>query len=112
MAHRSFQDAKGVEWQAWDVQPQSAERRRHDRRTGSRRAPDRRHVASPRSKIDSEFAKGWLAFQCEGEKRRLVPIPAGWHALPDEAMLELLSRAAVTRSSGAGRRQPSPPDGA
>ena len=112
MAHRSFRDAKGVEWEAWDVQPQSAERRHQDRRTGGRRAPDRRHLASPRSKINSEFAKGWLAFQCASEKRRLIPVPPDWHALPDSSLRQLLDQAVVSRNSLATRRLPSPPDGA
>ena len=39
MAHRSFRDADGVPWNAWDVVPQDAARAR-GRRTGERRGQD------------------------------------------------------------------------
>ena len=49
----------------------------------------------PRSQtaLSRELSHGWLAFQSHDERRRLVPIPAGWETLADDGLAALLERA-------------------
>jgi hypothetical protein len=119
MAHRSFTDQTGREWQAWDVMPERTDRRvtadrrsspNSDRRSqsdrreaGNRRrnqrrlVPDRRAVSRQPSRLPRSYADGWLCFECGSEKRRLVPVPNGWDRLPDEELAHLLDSARVAR---------------
>ena len=61
MAHRTFTDASGTSWEVWDVRP----------------------TTTPEIMLlRQELAEGWLAFECERERRRLVPIPVGWERWP------------------------------
>ena len=97
MSYRTFLDSTGKRWDVWLVTPAAAERRKADRRAGSsggegyagnldrRKTPERRRSPFLRSvAVASEFSQGWLCFESEGEKRRLAPVPAGWHeAGPD-----------------------------
>jgi hypothetical protein len=69
MAHRTFQDERGRAWQVWDVHPTADV------------------VVRP------ELREGWLAFEHEGEKRRLCPIPEDWEAASEPALITLLARA-------------------
>ena len=96
MAHRRFADARGIMWDVWEVQPSYAERRvaERDRRRTRRPGTDRRRVADPtRVRISTQLTQGWLAFQSEGEKRRLVPVPNKWEACDDAALEQLLAKA-------------------
>ncbi len=96
MGYRNFQDASGTAWQAWDVNPRMAERRRVDRRRiqqpinfAERRHPgrERRVSARPRGVLTEAFAHGWLAFESDKEeRRRLAPIPADWLRCTDERL--------------------------
>ncbi len=96
MAYRVFRDARGTEWQTWDVVPCLEERRVNDRRSrvadpmqNDRRARlDRRILSGHRSVVASNMAGGWLCFAAEQEKRRLSPIPADWQRCP-KAQLEV-----------------------
>lgn len=102
MAHREFIDDDGVQWQAWEVIPSSAERRSAgERRFGGRDQRDRRMRQQPRVKMEPGLAQGWLVFESPTEKRRLHPIPAGWSALSD-AQLAALARTAPASIRGAG----------
>ena len=97
MSYRTFTDSSGKRWEVWLVTPAAAERRRVDRRVrkGAADTPgglaDRRHFPDRRKSpfrrqvvVSSEFSDGWLCFECEGEKRRLAPVPDGWQdAGPD-----------------------------
>ncbi len=115
MGYRSFKDSAGVEWDAWDVIPQLAERRVEDRRQArqairfrDRRAVERRVVSSHRAVMAPGLTGGWLCFEGPAEKRRLNPIPADWTRCAD-AELEAYCRQArpVRRSTevdGAGQR--------
>lgn len=99
MGHRFFRDARGTEWQAWDVIPHLAERRTGDRRHVAsasrlaagvierRRRTERRVANGRRSVLTAGLDDGWLCFEASAEKRRLTPIPQDWLRC-DEACLE------------------------
>jgi hypothetical protein len=102
MAHREFIDAAGVQWQAWEVIPSTAERRgTGERRFGARDRADRRVRQQPRVKMEDGLAQGWLVFECATEKRRLHPIPEGWSTLTEVGLSQL---AALARPAGSGSR--------
>ena len=65
MAHRTFTDPNGTSWQVWDVRPTTS---------------------AEIMTLRQELASGWLAFECERERRRLVPIPTGWETWPVERL--------------------------
>jgi hypothetical protein len=92
MAYREFVDEHGVAWEAWDVYPMQAERRN---RNSAWRAQEerRRRDGGPRAQVREEYAQGWLAFQCRGERRRLTPIPEGWDDLDTGELVALCARA-------------------
>ncbi|HJP84534.1 MAG TPA: hypothetical protein VJ852_00965 [Gemmatimonadaceae bacterium] len=97
MSYRTFTDSGGKRWEVWLVTPAAAERRKADRRASNsssgmpqgladrRQTPERRKSSYRRQvTVASEFSNGWLCFECEGEKRRLAPVPADWEqAGPD-----------------------------
>ena len=91
MSYRTFLDAGGKRWEVWLVTPAAAERRKVDRRAAATAGPetfegfaDRRQPIRRNVVVASEFSNGWLCFECEGEKRRLAPVPEGWEdAGPD-----------------------------
>ena len=74
MPLRKFHDARGVAWQAWDTLPEKI--------------------------VSNTLEGGWLTFQCEGEKRRLAPIPLYWANASDEELRALLERARPVRPFG------------
>jgi hypothetical protein len=67
MALRTFTDARGAAWQAWDTLPEKL--------------------------VSNTLEGGWLTFQREGEKRRLAPIPLYWATASEEELRKLLDRA-------------------
>jgi hypothetical protein len=76
MAQREFTDSKGTRWMVWSTPP------------------------SQGSVLGGDMQKGWLTFESDGERRRLVPVPRDWEqAAPDR--MELYCRAAqpVTRTT-------------
>ena len=99
VSYRTFHDSSGKRWEVWLVTPAAAERRKVDRRASTGQTPEafegfadrRRHTTDRRKNtfrrnvaVASEFSEGWLCFECEGEKRRLAPVPGGWdQAGPD-----------------------------
>lgn len=97
VSYRTFLDSSGKRWEVWLITPAAAERRRVDRRAAAsgnapyqggverRRTPERRRGAFRRSgAVASEYSKGWLCFEADGEKRRLAPVPPDWEeAGPD-----------------------------
>ena len=111
MAHRTFTDARGVQWNVWAVVPQWADRRTgKQRRTQSpedenfdppvleqRRQPDRRRGlpdAFPRVRLKGGLDGGWLAFESGGQRRRLSPIPPGWESASDRELERMCDGAA------------------
>ena len=105
---RVFRDDTGTEWTAWEVQPgqfvigAAEQRTGRDRRVApapdpiiERRRGDERRVHPRRvlTLLGQELARGWLAFQAGGVRRRLSPVPAGWDQLPDANLAALCARA-------------------
>ena len=109
MSYRTFVDSSGRRWEVWLVTPAAAERRRVDRRATAggpfegmvdrRKTPERRRSPFRRSvNVASEYNDGWLCFESEGEKRRLVPVPEGWtEAGPDRLSSYLQAAKRVVR---------------
>lgn len=94
MAHREFVDADGVHWQAWEVIPNSAERReRAEWRDDARGKPERRVRSELRVRIGQGMARGWLVFASRNEKRRVFPIPDDWTTRTDAELAELCEAA-------------------
>jgi hypothetical protein len=69
MAQREFTDSKGIRWLVWSTTP------------------------TPGALLGGEMQKGWLTFEADTERRRLVPIPRDWEQAAPERM-ELYCRAA------------------
>ncbi len=65
-----FVDSNGVSWRVWNTVP------------------------STRTGVSGEFEGGWLTFESEIGRKRLVPVPPNWESAPPER-LELMCRAAT-----------------
>lgn len=92
MAHRSFRDEGGREWDVWEVVPTAVERR--VAAAAARPAPvERRKVKETRVVVPDRLQKGWLAFQSGRERRRLAPIPSDWADMTAYELVELLHQA-------------------
>ena len=79
MALRELRDESGVLWTVYDVHPNTV-------RHGS-------------LQIREELASGWLCFQSDAAKRRLVGIPEQWEQLEDGALMSLMTAAALVTAS-------------
>jgi len=79
MALRELHDESGTLWTIYDVHPGS-----------------QRHGAV---QVREELASGWLCFQSEATKRRLVGIPDRWEQLDDDALMSLMTAAALVSAS-------------
>jgi hypothetical protein len=76
MASREFTDSKGTVWRVWDV------------------TPTHLHPVTRAEEYMEPWAGGWLAFESDTEKRRLVaPYPSRWTEY-DVRQLETLCNAA------------------
>lgn len=94
--HRTFRDDAERLWNAWDVIPVWGERRHNERRVravepswGERRRRDRRHLRGIRIALPPQLSQGWVAFECDEDRRRVAPIPPGWHELPEQELVHL-----------------------
>ena len=74
MAHLSFIAPDGIEWQVWNVKPSLSGRVTH-------------------VDLNPTLESGWLCFQSESERRRLVPVPDGWYELADGELIRLWEQA-------------------
>ena len=92
MAHRVFRDGKGKEWDVWEVVPTAVERRIAVSAPRPA-AVERRKVKETRVVVPDALQKGWLAFQCGRERRRLSPIPNDWEEMTNAELIELLNQA-------------------
>jgi hypothetical protein len=110
MPYRTFQDSGGRDWQVWDIVPRLSERRSEEaveRRVHDvevpieRRREERRLAESRRSVLHGSFAKGWLCFESNADKRRLSPIPSDWMACTKSQLERYLNAGA--RVSGVHR---------
>jgi hypothetical protein len=103
MAYREYVDSCRIEWSVWYVAPSRSERREGDsRRSEERVRGDRRRrcEARPvRMRVGAPMAGGWLCFESATEKRRLVPVPPGWHHMSERGLEELCARATVVAKS-------------
>jgi len=79
MALRELRDESGVLWTVYDVHPSTV-------RHGS-------------LQIREELASGWLCFQSDAAKRRLVGIPEQWEQMEDGALMSLMTAAALVTAS-------------
>jgi hypothetical protein len=103
MAHRVFRDSDGVEWQVWEVIPQSVERRKlRERRVAPRDVQDRRKRHEARLRLSDGEVDGWIVFESSSEKRRLRPIPTDWHRASNTELESMCARA--ERASRPSRR--------
>lgn len=92
MAHRTFRDQLGREWDVWEVVPTAVERRMAKAPARATRL-ERRKAQELRVVVPDSLQKGWLAFQSGRERRRLAPIPQDWQEMTGEELLGLLGRA-------------------
>jgi hypothetical protein len=60
---------------------------------GERRQRERRHLRGIRIALPPRLARGWVAFECDADRRRVAPIPNGWHELSELELLHLWRRA-------------------
>jgi hypothetical protein len=93
MPHRNLRDDDGRDWEVWDVIPSTVAQNLDEEHA---RHSDDEHRERAHFKLPAELRDGWLAFQCEGESRRLAPIPARWIDLSDAELRRLIVRAATT----------------
>jgi hypothetical protein len=93
MAHRTFRDDEGREWDAWEVVPTAVERRLARNGATRRAMAERRRVQQNRVLVPDELQRGWLAFQSGTDRKRLTPIPRGWAEMSEAALNDLLKRA-------------------
>ena len=85
MALRRFRSAEGREWQVWETYPsRNLNRTALDRYMANQPVKDGVQPVAVRP----QYSRGWLTFLAGGERRRLVPIPAGWETA-DDAHLRL-----------------------
>jgi len=96
VAHRTFTNLGGVEWEAWDVLPGATSRPREADRRRDRREDDteRRGRGAYWVGVRSDLAAGWLCFKSGNETRRLAPIPDGWELFSEEQLRDLLDSVA------------------
>ena len=78
MAYREYTDSTGTPWKVWNTAP------------------------VPGAVFSTVMRDGWLTFECEGERRRLAPIPPGWERLSVRELERLCKEA-----SNAPRNTPS-----
>ena len=104
MALRAFSAPDGSLWQVWSVVPGGLDavldKRQHDRRgqdvlayTGRERRVAERRQGSRLPGVSEALEGGWLCFESAGERRRLVPVPAGWEESEDADLVRLWERA-------------------
>jgi hypothetical protein len=93
MSLRTFTDAQGNEWQAFDVVPRDVERRSYDRRSSAEvrvedadRREEERRLSVGRRPTRLSNSEGWLVFEQGGNRRRLSPIPSDWMKATDAAL--------------------------
>jgi hypothetical protein len=75
---RKIRDEAGIEWAVYEVNPT----------TGQWRSIE---------SLPDCYRNGWLCFESATEKRRLLPLPAGWEDLAHEQLSGLLVSAVQVR---------------
>jgi hypothetical protein len=87
MPHRKVTDTANRTWDVWEVIPSNVAEKVEERRRQARTSPPPK--AAP-IRVPQTLEQGWLAFQCEAERRRITPIPAGWSTMSDAELVALL----------------------
>ncbi|HEX8432950.1 MAG TPA: hypothetical protein VF625_16810 [Longimicrobium sp.] len=107
MALRSFTAPDGRAWHVWQVIPYTGGGEHKPGRAYQRRGqdvllykgPERRVRERRRAQVTRALTpgleRGWLVFESETAKRRLVPPPTEWEELSDTALAILWERAEV-----------------
>lgn len=102
MPERQFFDRNGRSWQVWEVCPDVVERRLSGEHATFSELPAgkerRRGERRVRLRVPDPLRHGWLAFETDGQRRRLAPVPAEWRALTDAQLARLLDTARVVES--------------
>jgi hypothetical protein len=71
--------------------------------TERRAGQDRRQTEQRRITLSAGHGAGWLTFESLQEKRRLIPIPAGWETLGQPELRALCEKARrVAKNEGTG----------
>lgn len=96
MPHRKITDGAKRTWDVWEVIPSSVAEKVEERRRQARTSPP---PQAPPIRVPQKLEQGWLAFQCEAERRRITPIPVNWSTMSDAELVELL--AVATRMNDA-----------
>jgi hypothetical protein len=95
MPQRQFIDSEGQAWTVWDVVP-SRVAQELDAAWMARHEPGKAEGTPPvrsRASLPDRFAGGWLCFERTGQKRRLAPVPSGWHRFSSLELEALCDRA-------------------
>ena len=79
MAYLEITDPRGRVWRVWDTHPQP-------HRAGG---------------VAEAYASGWLTFESDSEKRRLMPVPPRWYERDAAGLLQLLEDAQRVERGGA-----------
>jgi len=95
MGLRTLADEDGRQWQIWDVRPT-----RTRRTSAGELGTNEIEIARSAFTLPVTLQSGWLAVQCDGDSRRLAPIPPDWESLPDRALIALITFAKPARSRG------------
>jgi hypothetical protein len=74
MALRTFVSHDGTHWNVWNVVPTLV----HNERKVS---------------LSTGMTSGWLCFESQGIKRRIVPVPSGWEDWSDAELDSVLATA-------------------
>ena len=77
MPLREFTDERGRVWQVWDTYPT--------------------HAMVKGGKVRERLASGWLTFEWDKVRCRLVPVPDGWATADEERLREWLKSAEDSR---------------
>jgi hypothetical protein len=97
MAHRTFRDSFGREWEVWSVVPDNVERREAAQPAMVHAEAERRKRREFRVPLGRRWVNGWLCFETRGEKRRLAPFPDDWAARSDHELEQLCEHATVVK---------------
>ena len=93
MTHRQFVDDDHVAWHVLDVFAHGRDYQSAGPTDWPSRADHQQSGSDrPLTEIRQLMATGWLVFQSARERRRLVPIPAGWEAASDRELGTLCAR--------------------
>jgi len=78
MSLRTFRDAAGTAWEAWEVMPTNR--------------------LTQHGAVTAELSLGWLSLRSRSERRRVSPTPEGWERMSDDELRAMLVTAELERS--------------